>query len=105
MKQVRLNASSVARDPGLNNGRAYLRNLFAHKAHVKAFDKRFPNEHSTCNDHKAVSDVSSSKLANLTVTGIVSVFCNRHDTFRPDGTTDLRVGERYVHHSSFVCTF
>lgn len=63
MKQVRLNASSVARDPGLNNGRAYFRNPFAHKAHAEAFDKRFPNERSTCNDHKAVSDVSTSRLA------------------------------------------
>lgn len=103
MKQVRLNASSVARDPGLNNGRAYFRNPFAHKAHVERFDKRFPNERSTCNDHKAISDVSTSKLAKLTVTGIVSVFCGRHDTFRPDGTTDLRVGERYVHSRLILC--
>lgn len=102
MKQVHLNVSSVAHDPGLNNSRAYFHNPSAHKVHVELFDKRFPNEHSTCNDHKAISDVSTSKLANLTVTGIVSVFCGHHDTFRPDGTTDLRVGERYVYHGLFV---
>lgn len=96
MKQVRLNASSIARDPGLNAGRAYFRDPFKHKKHVEQFDKRFPNERSACNDHKAVSEASTSKLANLTATGIVSVFCGRHDTFQPDGTTDLRVGERYV---------
>ncbi|KAF9064828.1 hypothetical protein BDP27DRAFT_1425414 [Rhodocollybia butyracea] len=96
MKAVRLNASSEARDPGLNVGRAFFLNPTAHRQHVEVFDKHFPNQKSTCNDHKAVNSGTTAREQNCTVTGVFSVFCARHDTFRLQGTTDLRVGERQV---------
>ncbi|KAF9065627.1 hypothetical protein BDP27DRAFT_1366228 [Rhodocollybia butyracea] len=97
MKQVRLNASSEARDPGFNVGRAFFLDPVAHRNHVEQFDKRFPPQRSTCNDYKAVSGaVERGREHNCTVSGIFSVFCAWHDTFRPQGTTDLRYNERHV---------
>jgi hypothetical protein len=95
MKAVQLNASLEARDPGLNVGRAFFFNPLAHCEQVKTFDKHFPAHKSTCNDHKALSG-TTAREQNCTVAGVLSVFCARHDTFRPQGTTDFRVGERYV---------
>lgn len=95
-KATRLNTSSDARDPGLNVGRAFFIDPLAHRQHVEMFDKRFPATKSTCNDHKALSSGATAREQNCTVTGVFSVFCARHDTFRPQGTTDLRVGERCV---------
>ncbi|TFK61246.1 hypothetical protein BDN72DRAFT_778454, partial [Pluteus cervinus] len=49
---------------------------------------------STCASHSAVND---SRLTDgLSVSGVGSVGCARHDCVRPNGVGDLQKGERYV---------
>lgn len=96
MKCTRLNASSEQRDPGFNNGHAYFVDQPQFMAHVQEFDKKIPDTKSTCNDHKAVRNANSRREKNLTARGVASIFCARHDCFRPGSTCDLRYGERYV---------
>ncbi|KIK66952.1 hypothetical protein GYMLUDRAFT_156973 [Collybiopsis luxurians FD-317 M1] len=97
MKAVRLNASSEQHVPGFNVGRTYFVDPTVHHHHVATFDKCFPNPPSTCNDHKAVSSAGSrAREMNCTISGVFSIFCAQHDTFRPQGTTDLRYSERQV---------
>lgn len=103
MKCVRLNASSEERDPGFNQGAAFFVHQPDFMAHINKFDKKLPPTKPTCNDHKANCESNSRREKNLTARGIASVFCARHDCFRPGSTCDLRYGEWYVYMSNMSC--
>ncbi|KAK1221816.1 hypothetical protein PQX77_015369 [Marasmius sp. AFHP31] len=52
-------------------------------------------EISHCVGFQAIVSANTKKSKGLRATGIGSVTCARHETFRPNGTGDLQVGERY----------
>ncbi|KAK1223408.1 hypothetical protein PQX77_013717 [Marasmius sp. AFHP31] len=52
-------------------------------------------EISHCVGFQAIASANTKKSKGLRATGIGSVTCARHETFRPNGTGDLQVGERY----------
>ncbi|KAL0563734.1 hypothetical protein V5O48_018330 [Marasmius crinis-equi] len=53
------------------------------------------DEISHCAGFAAIASANSKTTRGLRATGIGSVTCARHDTFRPNGMGDLQVGERY----------
>ncbi|KAL0567068.1 hypothetical protein V5O48_014920 [Marasmius crinis-equi] len=52
-------------------------------------------EISHCAGFAAIASANNKKTRGLRATGIGSVTCARHDTFRANGMGDLQVGERY----------
>ncbi|KAL0571201.1 hypothetical protein V5O48_010766 [Marasmius crinis-equi] len=81
------------RDPALGPGWGC---FVPHDAYIEEL-KKHTNEReiSRCSGFRAMGDANSKKSKGLRATGIGSVSCARHETFRANGMGDLQKGERY----------
>ncbi|TFK61703.1 hypothetical protein BDN72DRAFT_746198, partial [Pluteus cervinus] len=87
-------STSEATDPSLSQGWAYFVTPSQYMEHLNQFDKAIEQPKSTCSNHSAVNSERSTR--GLSVTGVGSVGCARHNFFRPHAVGDLQKGERYV---------
>ncbi|GBE85897.1 hypothetical protein SCP_0804210 [Sparassis crispa] len=72
----RKKVSSDRVDPGLNHGYAYFVEEKAYKEHLHTYDKAFPDEISTCNNHDALKLASMKGAHQSTAaSGIGTVDC------------------------------
>ncbi|TFK59703.1 hypothetical protein BDN72DRAFT_873011 [Pluteus cervinus] len=85
--------SSEEADPSLGKGWAYFVDQEPYMAHVEQFED-LPQAKSSCSSHSAVN--KSRSTDGLSVTGVGSVGCARHDCMRPHSIGDLQKGERYI---------
>jgi len=92
-----MNVSTEERDPGLNNGYAYIVGTTDFKQYLKEYDTKIPEDKSTCNNHDAIKLASMRGGKGTDATGIATAECSRHDMKRPTAIGDLQKGERYVH--------
>ncbi|KAH9911489.1 uncharacterized protein B0H18DRAFT_1168583 [Fomitopsis serialis] len=92
----RKKVSSVAVDPGLNQGFAYFVEDHTYKAFLNTFDTKLPPETNTCHNHDAVKLANIKKIRETDASGVATVECVRHDMKRPASVGDLQYGERYV---------
>lgn len=90
----RLAVSNDERDPGLNNGVAYMVQERDYKGFLKTYDKAIVNDPSTCNNHDAVKSASLRGGKEIAASGVGTVECSRHDMKRPVSVGDLQKGER-----------
>ncbi|TFK70509.1 hypothetical protein BDN72DRAFT_766352, partial [Pluteus cervinus] len=90
----RLKRTTDAQDPSLSPGCAYFVNSSDYREHLSQFDTVIDQPKSTCSNHSAVNSERSTR--GLSVTGVGSVGCARHNFFRPNAVGDLQKGERYV---------
>ena len=54
----RMNVSTEERDPGLNNGYAYIVGTAKFKEYLEEYDKKIPEAKSTCHNHDAIKLVA-----------------------------------------------
>lgn len=92
----RLNVSNHVRDPGLNQGSAFVVNETKFKSFLQVYDERIPDDTSTCNNHDAIKSASSRGGKGIAASGVGTVDCSRHDMKRPLSVGDLQKGEWYV---------
>ncbi|TFK60590.1 hypothetical protein BDN72DRAFT_779220, partial [Pluteus cervinus] len=89
----RRKVSTEEADPSLGNGWAYFVKHVPYMDHIERFaDQAQPK--STCSSHSAVNN--SRMTDGLSVSGVGSVGCARHDCMRPHAIGDLQKGERYA---------
>ena len=93
----RMNVSTEERDPGLNNGYAYIVGTTKFKEYLEEYDTKIPEDKSTCNNHDAIKLASMRGGKGTDATGIATAECSRHDMKCPTAVGDLQKGERYVH--------
>ncbi|KAL6298474.1 hypothetical protein BKA93DRAFT_820356 [Sparassis latifolia] len=95
LKRKKVSSDQV--DPGLNHGYAYFVEEKAYKQHLHTYDKVFPDDISTCNNHDVLKLVSMKGVHQGTVASSVgTVDCACHNMKRPCSVGDLQKGERYV---------
>jgi hypothetical protein len=90
----RMNVSSEERDPGLNNGYAYIVGTTKFKSFLEEYDKKIPEDKSMCHNHDAIKLASMRGGKGTAATGIATAKCSRHDMKRPTAVGDLQKGER-----------
>ncbi|KAK7443180.1 hypothetical protein VKT23_015778 [Stygiomarasmius scandens] len=90
----RLDVSNEERDPGLNNGYAYIIETKMFNSYLQEFGEVIVDDKSTCNDHNALKQASMKGGKGTASTGIGTVDCARHDMKRPVSLGDLQKGER-----------
>jgi Kyakuja-Dileera-Zisupton transposase len=88
--------STEQRDPGLNDGYAYIVGTTKFKEYLKEYDMKIPEDKSTCNNHDAIKLASMQGGKGTDATGIATAECSRHDMKRPTAMGDLQKGERHV---------
>ena len=88
--------STEERDPGLNNGYAYIVGTTKFKNFLEEYDKKIPEDKSTCNNHDTIKLASMRGGKGAAATGIATAECSRHDMKRPMAVRDLQKGERSV---------
>ncbi|KAL0057538.1 hypothetical protein AAF712_015825 [Marasmius tenuissimus] len=82
------------RDPPLSPAAAF---WVPHELYMQEVTKHpEKREISHCSSFNAMAQANSRKSKGLRATGIGSVTCARHGTFRPNGMGDLQKGERYA---------
>ena len=91
-----MNVLSDARDPGLNQGYAYIVEEKQFKLYLAEFDKKIVEDVSTCNNHDAIKSASMRGGKGTAASGAGTVECARHDMKRPVSVGDLQKGERCV---------
>ncbi|KAF8871964.1 hypothetical protein BD779DRAFT_1613866 [Infundibulicybe gibba] len=91
----RLNVSSNDKDPGLNRGFAYFVSEKPFKAFLQTYDKKIPDDVSTCSNHDAIKSASARGGKGVAASGVGAVVCSRHNIQRANGVGDLQKGERY----------
>jgi hypothetical protein len=109
---VRLKVSSESADPSLSHGwsyfvenQAYTEHLAKYGVQVDTVHKFIPfskiielicdfEQRSTCVKHHAVKDANKSRSENLSVSGIGTIDCIRHNMKRPCAVGDLQKGEK-----------
>jgi hypothetical protein len=100
----RLNVSSSERDPGLNQGFAYMVEEQKFKSYLQEFDTRIFDEKSGCNNHDAIKSANIRGGKGAAASGLGTAECSRHDMKRPLGVGDLQKGERYGNKSTGYIT-
>jgi hypothetical protein len=92
-----LNVSSNERDPGLNNGYAYVVKETKFAAYLQHFQDKIPDDKSTCNNHNAIKSASMRGGLGTAASGVgTGGECTRHDMKQPTAIGDLQKGEKYV---------
>lgn len=92
----RLVVSNDDRDPGLNQGTAYVVEETAYKKFLEHYGPLVSSDSSTCSNHDAIKSASIRGGKGYSASGLGSVVCTRHDMKRPQSVGDLQKGERYV---------
>ncbi|KAG6835012.1 hypothetical protein H0H93_005636, partial [Arthromyces matolae] len=104
--------STDAKDPSLQPGFAYFVSSDEYLRHLSNYIHKdeacFHISH--CVGFAALWLANSKKSKGLRATGVASVSCARHQFFRPTGTGDMQIGERYANMdflfiSSLLCVF
>jgi Kyakuja-Dileera-Zisupton transposase len=90
----RKDVSSDARDPGLNQGHAFIVGEAAFKSHLSNYGETIVEDKSTCNNHDAIKSASIWGGKGTAASGVGIAQCSRHDMRRPEGAGDLQKGER-----------
>ena len=90
----RMNVSTEERDPGLNNGYAYIVGTEKFKKLLEDYDKKIPEDKTMCHNHDAIKLASMQGGKGTAATGIATAECSRHDMKRPAAVGDLQKGER-----------
>ncbi|KAH6916353.1 hypothetical protein BKA70DRAFT_1419261 [Coprinopsis sp. MPI-PUGE-AT-0042] len=98
----RKDVSSEERDPGLNQGHAFIVGETRFKEHLAEFGEVITEDKSTCNNHDAIKSASVRGGRGTAASGVGIAQCSRHDMRRPEGAGDLQKGERYVNMDYFV---
>lgn len=89
----RKDVSTDEKDPGLNQGHAYLVcDKEFRKYHAK-FNSKITQEKSTCSTHDAIKSASIRGGRGIAASGLGAVVCSRHDMRLPLGAGDLHKGE------------
>ncbi|KAF8867888.1 hypothetical protein BD779DRAFT_1482742, partial [Infundibulicybe gibba] len=86
----RLNVSSNDKDPGLNRGFAYFVSEKPFKAFLQTYDKKIPDDVSTCSNHDAIKSASARGGKGVAASGVGAVVCSRHNIQRANGVGDLQ---------------
>ncbi|KAF8888811.1 hypothetical protein BD779DRAFT_1611227 [Infundibulicybe gibba] len=100
----RLNVSNNARDPSLNHGYAYFVHDGPFNEFLNEYNKKIPDDTSTCNNHDAIKSASIRGGKGTAASGVGAVVCSRHDMKLPVSLGDLQKGERYVNMDYFFCS-
>jgi hypothetical protein len=90
----RKDISSDTRDPGLNQGYAYIICEAEFKAYLERFTKKISPEKSDCSNHDAIKSANIRGGRGVAASGLGAVTCSRHDMRRPVSAGDLQKGER-----------
>ncbi|GBE88340.1 hypothetical protein SCP_1301550 [Sparassis crispa] len=100
LKRKKVSSDKV--DPGLNHGYTYFVEEKSYKDHLHMYDKVFPDNISTCNNHDALK-LASMKGAHqgTAASGVGTVDCARHDMKHPYSVGDLQKGERYMNMTTY----
>ncbi|KAK1216163.1 hypothetical protein PQX77_021216 [Marasmius sp. AFHP31] len=92
-KQKARSRPNDRRDPALGPGWG---SFVPNELYMSEVGKRTEqSEISHCAGFAAISSANTKNTKGLRATGIGSISCSRHDTFRPNGMGDLQIGERY----------
>jgi len=92
-----MNVSTEERDPGLNDGYAYIVGTTEFKKYLAEYDTKISEDKkNTCHNHDAIKLASMCGGKGTDATGIATAECSRHDMKRPTAIGDLQKGERYV---------
>jgi hypothetical protein len=92
----RLDVSSEARDPALNNGSAYFVENSTYMDFIRQYGPLVSQDKSHCSDHNAAKLATLKGGKGVASTGVATVDCARHDMKRPISVGDLQKGERCV---------
>ncbi|KAK7051669.1 hypothetical protein VNI00_004648 [Paramarasmius palmivorus] len=92
-KQKARARANDSRDPPLGPGWGC---TLDHEPYLKVMASHASQEEiSHCVGFNAIWNANKKKTKGLRATGVGSVTCSRHETFRANGMGDLQVGERY----------
>lgn len=90
----RLAVSTDERDPGLNQGIAYVVEEVRYKSFLDRYTAIVSSEPSTCSNHDAIKSASIRGGKGFAASGVGTIECIRHDMKRPQSVGDLQKGER-----------
>ncbi|KAF8869244.1 hypothetical protein BD779DRAFT_1614570 [Infundibulicybe gibba] len=68
---------------------------------LNEYNKRIPDDTSTCSNHDAIKSASIRGGKGTAASGVGTIECSRHDMKRPVSLGDLQKGERYVNMDYF----
>ena len=91
-----MNVSTNDRDPGLNNGCAFVVNETEFQDYLREYGEDIAEEKSNCHNHDAIKSALMRRHTGTAANGVGTVECARHDMKRPNGVGDLQKGERSV---------
>lgn len=91
-----LNVSNDKRDPGLNNGYAYLVEERSFKAFLAMYNTQIPDDTSDCNNYNAIKMATMQGGKGIAAMDVGTIECSRHDMKQPVSVGDLQKGKQSV---------
>lgn len=92
----RKDVSNDERDPGLNQGLAYLVDDKKFRRYLDEYLDKIKQEKTTCSTHDAIKSASIRGGRGIAASGLGAVVCSRHDMRLPVAAGDLHKGEKCV---------